>query len=73
MKKLMLVVGLFVVVGSVFVVKFCEELKVEIDVKIKVNGVFVYILEIVDKGSVIDKKVVGICDGGIKEIVYQCG
>ncbi|HBO8995844.1 TPA: DUF1161 domain-containing protein, partial [Pseudomonas aeruginosa] len=26
-----------------------------------------------DKGSVTDKKVVGTCDGGTKEIVYQRG
>ncbi|EPK9077060.1 DUF1161 domain-containing protein [Pseudomonas aeruginosa] len=73
MKKLMLVVGLFAVAGSAFAAKPCEELKAEIDAKIKANGVPAYTLEIVDKGSVTDKKVVGTCDGGTKEIVYQRG
>ncbi|HCL2662853.1 TPA: DUF1161 domain-containing protein [Pseudomonas aeruginosa 0C2E] len=73
MKKLMLAVGLFAVVGSAFAAKPCEELKAEIDAKIKANGVPAYTLEIVDKGSVTDKKVVGTCDGGTKEIVYQRG
>ena len=71
MKKLMLAVGLFAVAGSAFAAKPCEELKAEIDAKI--NGVPAYTLEIVDKGSVTDKKVVGTCDGGTKEIVYQRG
>ena len=30
-----------------------------------------YTLEIVDKGSVTDRQVVGTCGGGTKEIVYQ--
>ncbi len=62
MKKLMLAVGLFAVAGSAFAAKPCEELKAEIDAKIKANGVPAYTLEIVDKGSVTDKKVVGTCD-----------
>lgn len=61
------------VAGSAFAAKPCEELKAEIDAKIKANGVPAYTLEIVDKGSVTDKKVVGTCDGGTKEIVYQRG
>lgn len=66
MKKLMLAVGLFAVAGSAFAAKPCEELKAEIDAKIKANGVPAYTLEIVDKGSVTDKKVVGTCDGGTR-------
>ena len=72
-RMLMLAVGLFAVAGSAFAAKPCEELKAEIDAKIKANGVPAYTLEIVDKGSVTDKKVVGTCDGGTKEIVYQRG
>ena len=67
MKKLMLAVGLFAVAGSAFAAKPCEELKAEIDAKIKANGVPAYTLEIVDKGSVTDKKVVGTCDGGTRK------
>ena len=69
MKKLMLAVGPVCRGGSAFAAKPREELKAEIDAKIKANGVPAYTLEIVDKGSVTDKKVVGTCDGGTKEIV----
>jgi hypothetical protein len=72
MKKLLLAVGLFTLAGSAFAaVKPCEELKAEIDAKLKAKGVTSYTLEIVDKGSAADKQVVGTCEGGSKEIVYQ--
>ncbi|BCD85646.1 hypothetical protein PSm6_20530 [Pseudomonas solani] len=72
MKKLLLAVGLFTLAGSAFAAaKPCEELKSEIDAKIKANGATSYTLEIVDKGSATDKKVVGSCEAGSKEIVYQ--
>ncbi|HSX71622.1 MAG TPA: DUF1161 domain-containing protein, partial [Pseudomonas sp.] len=32
-----------------------------------------YTLEVVDKGGAGDKQVVGSCEGGSKEIVYQRG
>ena len=54
-------------------VKPCEELKAEIEAKIQANGVTVYTLEIVDKGSEPDIQVVGSCAGGSKEIVYKRG
>ncbi|WP_044873372.1 DUF1161 domain-containing protein [Pseudomonas sp. LFM046] len=72
MKKLLLALGLFALAGSAFAaVKPCEELKGEIDAKLKEKGVASYSLEVVDKGNAADKKVVGSCDGGAKEIVYQ--
>jgi hypothetical protein len=72
MKKLLLAVGLFTLAGSAFAaVKPCEELKAEIDAKLKAKGVTSYTLEIVDKGSAAGKHVVGTCEGGSKEIVYQ--
>lgn len=72
MKKLLLAVGLFTLAGSAFAaVKPCEELKAEIDARLKAKGVASYTLEIVDKGSAAGKQVVGICEGGSKEIVYQ--
>ncbi|AOE82586.1 DUF1161 domain-containing protein [Pseudomonas sp. TCU-HL1] len=72
MKKLLLGLGLFALTGSAFAaVKPCEELKGEIDAKLKAKGVASYSLEIVDKGSAAGKQVVGTCDGGSKEIVYQ--
>ncbi len=72
MKKLMLAVGLLTLASSAFAsTKPCEELKAEIDAKLKAKGVASYSLEVVAKGSVTDKQVVGSCDGGSKEIVYQ--
>ena len=72
MKKLLLALGLFAMAGSAFAaVKPCEELKAEIDAKLKEKSVASYSLEVVDKGNAADKKVVGTCDGGTKEIVYS--
>ena len=53
--------------------KDCAELKAEIEAKIQANGVTVYTLKIVDKGSEPDMQVVGSCAGGSKEIVYKRG
>ncbi|HXZ53571.1 MAG TPA: DUF1161 domain-containing protein [Burkholderiales bacterium] len=53
--------------------KDCNELKSEIDAKIKANGVQTYTLEIVPKDQEADGKVVGTCDGGTKKIVYKRG
>ena len=54
-------------------VKPCEELKAEIETKIKNNGVKEFTLTIVDKDAAADGKVVGTCDGGAKKIVYKRG
>ncbi len=54
-------------------VKDCEELKGEIDAKIKKNGVQEFTLTIVDKDAAEDGKVVGTCGGGTKKIVYKRG
>ena len=54
-------------------VKPCEELKAEIDAKIKKNGVEKFTLDIVDANAQADGKVVGTCDGGTKKIVYKRG
>lgn len=54
-------------------VKPCEELKAEIEEKIRSNGVTVFTLTIVDKDAPEDGKVVGTCDGGTKKIVYKRG
>ena len=66
--------------GGVFAqTRDCEELKTEIEAKIKKNGVDKFTLDIVDadkkddgKGKD-DGKVVGTCDGGAKKIVYKKG
>jgi hypothetical protein len=53
--------------------KDCNELKGEIEEKIKKNGVEKFTLDIVDADAQVDGKVVGTCDGGTKKIVYKRG
>jgi len=53
--------------------KDCNELKSEIEAKIKKNGVDKFTLEIIDANAQADGKVVGTCDGGTKKIVYKKG
>jgi hypothetical protein len=53
--------------------KGCEELKTEIEGKIKANGVATFTLDVVAADQVKDEKVVGSCDGGTKKIVYKRG
>ena len=53
--------------------KACEELKAEIEAKIKANGVAAFTLDVVAADQVKDEKVVGSCDGGTKKIVYTRG
>ena len=51
--------------------KPCDELRSEIDAKLKEKGVKNYTLEIVANDEVKDQKVVGSCDGGTKKITYS--
>ena len=51
--------------------KACDELKGEIDAKIKKNGVPMYTLDVVDMDAQAEGKVVGTCDGNTKKIVYK--
>ncbi|HZM35834.1 MAG TPA: DUF1161 domain-containing protein [Burkholderiales bacterium] len=53
--------------------KDCNELKSEIDAKIRANGVEKFTLDVLDKDAEADGKVVGTCDGGTKKIVYKRG
>jgi hypothetical protein len=74
MKKLILAVGLLSIAGTALAAgKSCDDLKSEIDAKIKAKGAASYSLEVVAKGSSADGKVVGTCDAGAKEIVYKRG
>ena len=52
-------------------IKSCEELKGEIDAKLKAKGVKGYTLEIVPADQVKDQKVIGSCEGGKKKITYE--
>ncbi|KTB80570.1 hypothetical protein AO070_19150 [Pseudomonas syringae pv. syringae PD2766] len=74
MKKFLLAVGLLSIAGTAFAAgKPCEELKSELDAKLQAKGVTSYTLEVVEKGSAAGTQVVGTCEGGSKEIVYQRG
>jgi len=53
--------------------KPCEELKSEIDAKLREKGVENYTLEIVANEDVGNKTVVGSCNGGRNKIVYTRG
>ncbi len=53
--------------------KDCNDLKGEIEAKIKKNGVDKFTLDILDKDAQADGKVIGTCDGGTKKIVYKRG
>jgi Protein of unknown function (DUF1161) len=50
--------------------KACEELKGEIEEKLKAKGVTNYTLEVVPADQIKDQKVVGSCDGGKMKITY---
>ena len=74
MKKFLLAVGLLSLAGTALAAgKDCGELKSEIEAKIQANGASGYPLESVDKGSATNGDVVGSCEGGTKEIVYNRG
>ena len=53
--------------------KDCNELKGEIEAKIKKNGVDKFNLDVVDASAQAEGKVVGTCEGGAKKIVYKKG
>ena len=73
MKKLIVAAVLLMITTPAFAMKACDELKSEIDAKLKAKGVKSYSLEIVPNEQVKDQKVVGTCDGGTKKIVYKRG
>jgi len=52
-------------------IKSCEELKAEIEAKLKAKGVEGYTLEIVPTDQVKDQKIIGSCEGGTKKISYS--
>jgi len=76
MKSLIIVVATLLIASPALAqIKPCEELKSEIDTKIKANGVAVFSLEIVPNANVKDGEgqVVGSCDGSTQKIVYKRG
>lgn len=76
MKALIAIVALLLIATPALAQrKACEELKAEIDAKIKANGVKMFTLDIVPNEQVKEGagNVVGSCDGGTKKIVYTRG
>jgi hypothetical protein len=74
MRKFILAVALLSIAGTALAAgKPCEELKAEIAAKLDAKGIANYSLEIVDKGTAADGKVVGSCEKGSKVIVYKQG
>ena len=76
MKALIATVALLLIAAPAMAQrKDCEELKGEIDAKIKKNGVKAFTLDIVPSEQVKEGagNVVGSCDGGTKKIVYKRG
>jgi hypothetical protein len=67
------VMFVFLSSGVYAAVKPCDELKMEIESKLKEKGVRGYTLEIVPADQVKEEKVVGSCEGGSKKITYSRG
>ena len=71
MKNALLALLLCTASSAAFAAKNCEELKAEIDARIKAQGVAVYRLDIVPADAPENGKVVGTCEGGQKKIIYK--
>jgi hypothetical protein len=52
-------------------IKSCDDLKAEIEAKLKAKGVEGYTLEIIPADQVKDQKIIGSCEGGSKKISYS--
>jgi uncharacterized protein DUF1161 len=73
MKNLLLALSLFLAVSPAWAKKPCEELKSEIEAKLREKGVKAPLLDIVANDEAKDARVVGSCDGGTKKITYKRG
>ncbi|MDR0762204.1 MAG: DUF1161 domain-containing protein [Campylobacteraceae bacterium] len=73
MKKISLVLACILFESATLYATPCEEVMQMIAEKIKANGVKEFTLEAIDKGSSTDKKIVGVCGEGTKDIAYQRG
>ena len=51
----------------------CEELRAQVEAKIRSNGVTVFAVEIIEATSKPQGKVVGTCERGTKQLVYSPG
>ena len=74
MKIIIAVLAAFALSSPAFAQKkSCDDLKGEIEAKIKKNGVDKFSLDVVDMDAQAEGKIVGTCDGGAKKIVYKKG
>ncbi len=76
MKSILAVVATLLIASPVLAqIKPCEELRSEIDAKIKANGVKDYSVEIVPNADVKENegKVVGSCNKSTQKIIYKRG
>ncbi len=74
MKKPILLACLLAIVATPALArKSCEELKGEIEEKLKAKGVTSWTIDIVAKDEEKEGRVVGTCDGGTKKLVYRRG
>jgi hypothetical protein len=74
MNKSILFAALLAVAATpVMARKSCEDLKGEIEAKLKAKGVKAWTIEIVGKDEQKEGRVVGTCDGGTKKLVYKRG
>jgi hypothetical protein len=71
--KILMTMALCALSTAAFAKKDCEELKSEIDAKIKQNGVNTFTLEVLPADAPTEGKVVGMCESGAKKIVYKRG
>ncbi len=74
MKRMVMALVLVMVLSSTLAfaeVKSCDELKAEIEAKLKAKGVEGYTLEIIPSDQVKDQKIIGTCECGSKKISYS--
>ena len=70
MKKLLFALIICCSSATAFAANNCDQIKNQIEAKIKAMGVPLYKLEVVDADAKVGGKVVGSCDGGKKKVVY---
>ena len=70
-KGVIIAVTVFSCTVAFAAIKPCEELKAEIETKLKAKGVEGYTLEIIPTDQVKDQKIIGSCEGGTKKISYS--
>ncbi|HQZ45918.1 MAG TPA: DUF1161 domain-containing protein [Usitatibacteraceae bacterium] len=72
-KSILLACLLALVATPALAKKSCEELKGEIEEKLKAKGVKSWTIDIVAKDEQKEGRIVGTCDGGARKLVYRRG